>query len=338
MTEATIVEAKPLDALARPDPQPIVAMTPMQMISRVVQEGADPNALDRVTAWAERMQANEARTAFAQAMTNFKAICPTVAQLSKGHTNKYAKLVDIDEQIRPALAQCQLSSTWRVSKDDREWIEVECRVTHVMGHSESTSFGGPPDRGAGRNELQARASTVSYLERYTLKALLGIVDKDMPDDDGAGGAEATKPQPKSANLTDHAENQARKDFWSAAQQKAKTKFTADQIRAIFAVVQQMSGKSAAADCLSYLQREDVLVAQDGTVSHVDDAQGAVCDDVPQTSAAPGTPPTSSTSPEPPSLFGYQCPVCGETFKVLPAGGKCHRADGMKCNGTVKKVG
>ena len=49
-------------------------------------------------------------------------------------------------------------------------------LKHVGGHSESVSIGGPPDAGGAKNALQARASTKSYLERYTLKAICGVAE------------------------------------------------------------------------------------------------------------------------------------------------------------------
>ena len=58
----------------------------------------------------------------------------------------------------------------------RDWLEVTCTLKHVGGHSESVSMGGPPDAGGAKNALQARASTKSYLERYTLKAICGVAE------------------------------------------------------------------------------------------------------------------------------------------------------------------
>lgn len=49
-------------------------------------------------------------------------------------------------------------------------------------------MGGPPDTGGAKNAIQARASTVSYLERYTFKAVAGVAEGG--DDDGQGGAGA----------------------------------------------------------------------------------------------------------------------------------------------------
>ena len=48
-------------------------------------------------------------------------------------------------------------------------------------------MGGPPDAGGAKNAIQARASTKSYLERYTLKAVCGVAEGGE-DDDGSGGA------------------------------------------------------------------------------------------------------------------------------------------------------
>jgi hypothetical protein len=53
-------------------------------------------------------------------------------------------------------------------------------------------MGGPPDAGGAKNAIQARASTISYLERYTLKAICGVAEGGE-DDDGNGGRAARVP-------------------------------------------------------------------------------------------------------------------------------------------------
>ena len=47
-------------------------------------------------------------------------------------------------------------------------------------------MGGPPDVGGAKNPIQARASTVSYLQRYTLKAITGLSEQEDDDDGGHG--------------------------------------------------------------------------------------------------------------------------------------------------------
>jgi hypothetical protein len=51
---------------------------------------------------------------------------------------------------------------------------------------------GEPDTSGGKNNIQAKGSTMTYLQRYTLNLALGICTED--DNDGAGGAVAQKPK------------------------------------------------------------------------------------------------------------------------------------------------
>src|SRR5690606_31904525 len=76
-----------------------------------------------------------------------------------------------------------LSSSWKLTKDEKDWMEVTCYLRHVGGHEESVSMGGPPDAGGAKNAIQARASTKTYLERYTLKAITGLSEQN-DDTDG----------------------------------------------------------------------------------------------------------------------------------------------------------
>ena len=50
-----------------------------------------------------------------------------------------------------------------------------------------TKMTAPSDTSGQKNSIQAIASTVTYLQRYTLLAATGITTMDMPDDDGKGG-------------------------------------------------------------------------------------------------------------------------------------------------------
>ncbi len=88
----------------------------------------------------------------------------------------YAELHDVVDAVTPALSRHGLSASWKLTRDEKDWMEVTCVLKHVSGHSETVSMGGPPDTGGAKNALQARASTKSYLERYTLKAVCGVAE------------------------------------------------------------------------------------------------------------------------------------------------------------------
>ena len=104
----------------------------------------------------------------------------------------YAELYSIVDAVAPELAKHGLSHSWKITKDEKDWIEVTCYVRHELGHSEWVAMGGPPDAGGAKNPIQARASTVTYLEKYTLKAICGVSDRN----DDSDGTSPRKDQPE----------------------------------------------------------------------------------------------------------------------------------------------
>lgn len=136
-------------------------------------------------------RAEAARNAYAAALAAFKAEGVKVIR-SKTITDgplkgkKHADVFGVVNAATEALSKHGLSATWETLQDDKDWIKIACRIKHVAGHSESVAFGGPVDTGPGRNAIQARKSTVSYLNRITMELALGLAESDE-DDDGAGG-------------------------------------------------------------------------------------------------------------------------------------------------------
>ena len=87
-----------------------------------------------------------------------------------------------------------LSHRWNVHQDGST-ITVTCYITHDMGHSVETSISAGADMSGGKNAIQAIASTITYLERYSLQAATGIAALEA-DDDGQGAEGITTPPPK----------------------------------------------------------------------------------------------------------------------------------------------
>ena len=162
-----------------------------QLVSAAAERGAGSEELGRLILLHERLEANEARRLSNVAFAAFKAEAIEIVK-SKLITDgplkgkKHAELAAICAAITPALSKHGLSASWKLTKDDRDWMEVTCTLAHVGGHAESVSMGGAPDTGPGRNAMQARGSAKTYLERYTLTAITGMAAKEQ-DDDGAGG-------------------------------------------------------------------------------------------------------------------------------------------------------
>jgi hypothetical protein len=157
-------------------------------IMALAVEKGDLDKVEKMMELQERFEAREARKDYVVAMSAFRAECPTIIKTKEAYNNKYAGLAETIAQIKSLLAKCGLSHSWKIDNKDKE-VSVTCFVTHIGGHQESTTMTAPPDTGGKKNPIQEISSTVSYLERYTLYAILGLASAEM-DDDGAGsGAE-----------------------------------------------------------------------------------------------------------------------------------------------------
>lgn len=179
--------------------------TPAELLRIAVERGDGIDILERLMALEERQRAAQAARAYSEAFSAFKAEAVTIIKncsVTDGPLKgkRYAELFAVVNAITPALSKHGLSASWKLTKDEKDWIEVTCTLKHVGGHSESVSMGGPPDTGGAKNAIQARASTVSYLERYTLKAITGLSEQE--DDNNGSGADGSSPSEADAKLLD----------------------------------------------------------------------------------------------------------------------------------------
>lgn len=173
---------------------------PLAMAMQAMKAGmtvADMRAmLDLQKDW----EANEARKAYVAAMAEFKRNPPEIFKRKQvefttrdGDTTSYkhATLGDVTTAIINGLAQHGISHRWD-TKQEGGRIVVTCILTHSLGHSESTSLEGAPDASGKKNGIQQVASTITYLQRYTLLGASGLATKDEEHDDdgrGAGGGD-----------------------------------------------------------------------------------------------------------------------------------------------------
>ncbi len=176
--------AQPLAAVA-----PIQPASPAYLLQVAVERGAPLEYVEKLMGLMERWETNEARKAYNEAFAAFKAEAVVIIKnrdVTAGPLSgkKYAELFAVVNAATPALSRHGLSASWKLTKDDKDWIEVTCTLKHIGGYSESVSMGGPPDSGGAKNKIQERASTVTYLERYTLKAILGLSEQEDDNDGG----------------------------------------------------------------------------------------------------------------------------------------------------------
>lgn len=177
-------------------PTSVAPITPMDMLDRAVTSGANVETLTQLMNLQERWQATQARMAFDEAMATAKANMPSIVKnkkvdftTGKGRTNyQYEDLASIMNQIGPVLSANGLSVRYRTSAEPNQPIAVTCIISHRQGHSEENTLMASRDDSGNKNSIQAIGSTVTYLQRYTLKAALGLAA--AADDDG-GKADQT---------------------------------------------------------------------------------------------------------------------------------------------------
>jgi hypothetical protein len=169
------------------------SVTPMAMLDRALASGASLETLDKLFALQERWEASQARKAFDEAMAAAKAEIPVIAKnrtvdftSTKGRTHyRYEDLAEIARTINPILGKYGLSYRFRTTAQPNEPVIVTCIISHRLGYFEENTLTGPRDESGQKNSLQQVGSTLSYLQRMTLKAALGLAAAE--DDDGRAG-------------------------------------------------------------------------------------------------------------------------------------------------------
>lgn len=194
MNEVTKIDAPAAEVWG--GPAVLQAQTPMDMLSIAVSRGASIEVLEKLMALAERQEANKNRRAFDAAIAEAKAEIPTISKnrtvdftSTKGRTHyRYEDLAEIARTIDPILAKHGLHYRFRTHNPPNEPITVTCVIAHRDGHFEENSLSGPRDESGNKNGHQAIQSAVTYLERTTLKASLGLAASNEDDDSRATSA------------------------------------------------------------------------------------------------------------------------------------------------------
>lgn len=167
-------------------PQVPALMTPMAMIDRALMSGATPETLEKLLTLQERWEAAQARKAFISSMAAARTKFAPILKTNDGYSSryKYETLTDVMDAVDGPLNEHGFSYDWITEDIEGGRIKVTCVITHEAGHSRRNSLSGDPkdtaDAKANMNGLQRMGGAVTYLQRYTLKAALGVAaSKDV---------------------------------------------------------------------------------------------------------------------------------------------------------------
>lgn len=192
-TTTEIIEMEQPKTAIAPQQDHVPANSPMGMMMAAMKQGASLEQVEKMMDLQERWEGREAEKAFNDALAGFKAEAVEVIKRrevdftsAKGRTNyKHAELSDVVEAVGPALSKHGFAWNWKTEQAGGV-IRVTCILKHRLGHSDSVTLEASADQSGNKNSIQAIASTITYLQRHTLKAITGVSEKG-DDDDGRGG-------------------------------------------------------------------------------------------------------------------------------------------------------
>jgi hypothetical protein len=160
----------------------------MEVISRAAGDpSTDVEKLERLMGLYERITDKTAKADYSAALAAMQPKLPVVAERGTGDKNKkYALWEDINDAIRPVLAEHGFALSFRVGTAPAG-MTVTGILSHRGGHQEETTMTLPLDTSGSKNAVQAVGSSTSYGKRYTAMALLNITSRGEDDDGKKGG-------------------------------------------------------------------------------------------------------------------------------------------------------
>ena len=182
---------------------PVAPVVPMTLVQRAFDAG-NLELVERALVLQERWEAAQARKAFDAAMAAVRGELPAIVKnrsvnFGQGKTSyRHEDLAGIASQIDPILAKHGLTYRFRTEANGPA-LKVTCIISHRDGYSEENSLSAPNDTSGSKNSIQAVGSTQTYLQRYTLKAALGLAASNDDDGQSHGKGNATAPQDEPPN-------------------------------------------------------------------------------------------------------------------------------------------
>ena len=170
-----------------------VPATPADIVLYAMKNGGSIEQIRDFMQLQREWEADQARKSYVADMAEFKKNPPHIVKDKQvafsGTSYMHATLGNVTSSIVEGLARHGFSHRWDTDQQPGGLIAVTCILTHRLGHSEKTLLSAKGDDSGKKNNIQQMASSITYLQRYTLLAACGLATHDQGDDDGHAAGE-----------------------------------------------------------------------------------------------------------------------------------------------------
>lgn len=161
------------------------------VIQNAIDKGVPVDVMERLLAMRRELKQEAAKEAYDRAMAAFQADCPIITKNKIVRDRQgqeiysYAPIESIVQQVSPYLQKHGFSYSTSMILQDKG-VEVTCRVTHDLGHSESSVMQVPfGTKTAIMSDSQVTAAAQTFAKRYAFCNAFGILTGGDEDTDAA---------------------------------------------------------------------------------------------------------------------------------------------------------
>lgn len=210
-----ILVAKPAKEIVEvmKNPPTVSLDVPMSQIDKLIEMALNKNLdLDRVEKLLQMKREEDALRAKKEFYAAFSKLQYSLPLIEKNRTAgwdhktgdgkteyKWADLDKIMTTVKPLLFENGMAVDWEQEEKDDGNIYVNAVIFHVGGHEHrGKPLKAKKDVSGKKNDIQSQGSTLKYLMRYTLEAILGITSAS-DDDDGMSSSRPVVEKPSSTS-------------------------------------------------------------------------------------------------------------------------------------------
>lgn len=158
------------------------------LISQAINKGVSVETMEKLLTMRRELKAEAAKDAFNRAMAAFQAACPVIIKTTEVRTDsgklayRYAPIDSIVGQVKKLIQDHGFSYSIDTETTATD-VKSICRVTHELGHSETSQMTVPIVAGTKiMSSSQKVAASLTFAKRYAFCNAFGILTGDEDTD------------------------------------------------------------------------------------------------------------------------------------------------------------